>query len=323
MRIVVCLLVVLGCMGLAEETKNEARCSLGYYKCYYNSYCIPNYQVCDGETNCAVYGDDEMNCGTTSHTTEGSLCPEGQYECLTGLCIPDTWVCDGTEDCPDYGDDEDCFESDSITDTCPEDTYRCNYNGQCLLNSLVCDGVKDCPEYGDDEAGCTTHMPPHQQLECRDSFDYIYDRCVLVDPFTTTNWDEARYLCEKFSSDLVVLNDYNFYAELLQYIRDKGLDSYNYWVGATDRAAEGTWLWADSSPVPFGAPLWALYGCTGDYQLEPRPSDAASQDCALLDKDRGLHVTDASCDESFPTICQATSTKKETMVEEPIEKKSA
>lgn len=124
------------------------------------------------------------------------------------------------------------------TDTCPEDTYRCNYNGQCLLNSLVCDGVKDCPEYGDDEAGCTTHMPPHQQLECRDSFDYIYDRCVLVDPFTATNWDEARYLCEKFSSDLVVLNDYNFYAELLQYIRDRGetqLDEGNHSTSSRKR----------------------------------------------------------------------------------------
>lgn len=104
----------------------------------------------------------------------------------------------------------------------------------------MCNGIVNCPTYVDDEKDCnyttlhgnttatlpntnmtTTITPPPQQL-CAGSFDYIYDRCVLVDPFTSTNWDEARYLCEKFNSDLVVLDDYNFYAELLKYITDKG-----------------------------------------------------------------------------------------------------
>lgn len=78
--------------------------------------------------------------------------------------------------------------------------------------------------YGDDEGICnytltsTTPIPP----QCKDNFDYIYDRCVLVDPFTATTWDEARYLCQLFEGDLVVLDDFNFYEELLQYITGKG-----------------------------------------------------------------------------------------------------
>lgn len=110
------------------------------------------------------------------------------------------------------------------TDTCPDDTYRCNYNGECVPNSSVCDGFKNCPKFGDDEANCTTDSPitPNLQQVCTDGFDYIYDRCVLVDPFMTSNWEEARYLCDRFSSDLVMLNDYNFYAALLQYIKSKG-----------------------------------------------------------------------------------------------------
>lgn len=49
---------------------------------------------------------------STEATTRGNSCPEGQYECLSGLCISNTWVCDGTTDCPTYGDDElDCSQA--------------------------------------------------------------------------------------------------------------------------------------------------------------------------------------------------------------------
>ncbi|KAG0711818.1 Sortilin-related receptor [Chionoecetes opilio] len=264
---------------LAADENERGGCSYNEFRCD-NGHCIPLYYVCDGDKDCN-YGEDERYCSTIIDypTSSSSECPE--YTCNYGTCIPDQWVCDGAKDCP-YGDDEwYCSSPDYSTVTSHKTTYLPSY----------------------------TTSPPW--YKCDAAFDFIYDRCVFVDPFTLTSWDEARYLCQKFNGDLVVIDDFMFYSRLLHYIHSRGLDTKNYWVGATDQQ-EGVWRWVDSTPVHVGAPLWALYGCTNDYHLEPRPSDAAVQDCGYLDVTRGLYMTDASCDKEFAAICQGHAFGKET-----------
>lgn len=39
---------------------------------------------------------------------------------------------------------------------------------------------------------------------------------------------------------------------------------------------------------------------------EPNPTEADGQDCAFLDKDRGLHMSDTACSDSLAAICQMT-----------------
>ena len=102
--------------------------------------------------------------------------------------------------------------------------------------------MTDCPVYGDDEFDCSSSESPWNEtsssessfptppevstlpptVTCNEPFDFIYNRCVLIDLFTTTTWDEARYLCQRFGGDLVVLDDMNFYSKLLHYITARG-----------------------------------------------------------------------------------------------------
>ncbi|KAK8407434.1 hypothetical protein O3P69_002163 [Scylla paramamosain] len=318
---------------------STTQCSNDEYQCM-NGRCIPWYWVCDGMNDCPVYGDDEFHCSSSdfsSATPDDSTtqCSNDEYQCMNGRCIPWYWVCDGMNDCPVYGDDEfHCSSSDfssatpdDSTTQCSNDEYQC-MNGQCIPWYWVCDGMNDCPVYGDDEFHCSSSdfssaTPPEVStlpptITCNNPFDFIQDRCILVDLFTTTSWDEARYLCQRFGADLAVLDDMNFYSKLLHYITARGLEGHNYWVGATDQEKEGRWLWIDSTPVQMGPPLWALYGSYQSYEIEPRSTEDSYQDCAFLDQDRSLYMSDMNCDAKFATICQhpgvpATKTQKETI----------
>nr|XP_053634528.1 uncharacterized protein LOC128690035 isoform X1 [Cherax quadricarinatus] len=189
--------------------------------------------------------------------------------------------------------------------------YICVATDNCIPFSWLCDGVYDCPG-GDDEANCdfteftdiveTTDTPNN---ECEEPFDLIYGRCVMVDPFTSTTWDEARYLCEKFSSELLVIDSLNFYSKLLQFIREKGLDSESYWIGASDAEEEGVWKWVNGEPVTMGTPMWALKCDYSDtYTQEPDVSAGVNQDCAFLDQQRFFYLNDDVCDNNKGAICQ-------------------
>ncbi|KAK4286625.1 hypothetical protein Pmani_040285 [Petrolisthes manimaculis] len=142
-------------------------------------------------------------------------------------------------------------------------------------------------------------------LTCSGSFVPVGGKCILVEPFTLTTWDESRYLCETFGGDLVVLDSMDFYADLLDYIEDRGLDTHDYWVGASDAGFEGTWRWVDGTYVRMGTPLWALhYSGSGYYHQEPY-YDTSSEDCGLLRQSSFYYLVDWDCFSSYPCICEA------------------
>lgn len=67
----------------------------------------------------------------------------------------------------------------------------------------------------------------------------------------------------------------------------------DWWIGLNDRAAEGTFLWTDGSPVDFTQ--W------GDQE----PNDAGdNEDCANLSSEIGGYWNDLPCDEQHSYICR-------------------
>lgn len=63
---------------------------------------------------------------------------------------------------------------------------------------------------------------------------------------TKSSWHEAKAACEKAGGHLVIINS----ASENRYIT-KLLAGQDAWIGCTDEADEGTWLWVDGSKVTY------------------------------------------------------------------------
>jgi hypothetical protein len=62
-------------------------------------------------------------------------------------------------------------------------------------------------------------------------------------------WRQALAACEALGGRLAIVTDAEQNAFLTQLVRESGLDEA--WLGATDEAAEGKWLWVDGSPLAY------------------------------------------------------------------------
>ena len=90
------------------------------YKCP-DSYCIPHWRVCNGETDCNL-AEDEANCD--NYTCVGMLhCKNRQF------CVHFIDICDGHEQCP-LGDDE--INCDSLE--CP---VECSCRNNSRTNFIL------------------------------------------------------------------------------------------------------------------------------------------------------------------------------------------
>jgi hypothetical protein len=65
-------------------------------------------------------------------------------------------------------------------------------------------------------------------------------------------WDAARAACEQAQAHLVIIDD----ADENERVRALAT-RFPRWLGATDAANEGTWLWVDGTPAGFTD--WALF----------------------------------------------------------------
>ena len=57
------------------------------------------------------------------------------------------------------------------------------------------------------------------------------------------SWEEAKRYCESLGGYLVTITSAEEQEFIAGYIKEKGLTSQRFWMGATDAAKEGTWTW--------------------------------------------------------------------------------
>lgn len=124
-----------------------------------------------------------------------------------------------------------------------------------------------------------------------------------MEPFLEGPWQESRYMCHELDAELAVVDDFQFYYDLLKFIRGEGIDHGSYWIGANDTETEGKWVWVNGETVDFGSPFWAIGKDNyGSYYLEP--NGKTSQNCLILDVERALYFDDRECKEEHYTICE-------------------
>lgn len=65
------------------------------------------------------------------------------------------------------------------------------------------------------------------------------------------SWNDAKLQCEFFGGHLVTITSAEENAAVISIMKFEDPGNYNYWLGATDSAVEGTWVWVTGEPFEF------------------------------------------------------------------------
>ncbi|KAF1388494.1 hypothetical protein PFLUV_G00090850 [Perca fluviatilis] len=117
---------------------------------------------------------------------------------------------------------------------------------------------------------------------CEQGWELFQSSCYLINPSYGRTWEEAREVCRRQSSDLVVVHDEDE-QNVLNYSRRY---IYGYWIGL--RAEGGRWKWIDGSDL------------TQSDWIQDHPPPADGQ-CAVSVRSRWRSV---SCADRNAWICK-------------------
>ncbi|XP_031151484.1 C-type lectin domain family 4 member E-like isoform X2 [Sander lucioperca] len=128
------------------------------------------------------------------------------------------------------------------------------------------------------------------------------------------SWELSRNLCKEQHGDLVKIDSREEQTLLELKLREKmNQDEDKFWIGLTDSETEGTWLWADGSPLDTSLTFWS----SGETKTEPEPDnwtgeDPDGEDCVRMgEKGRAPDLKcwfDKSCKEPQRCICEKEAT---------------
>ncbi|XP_038633061.1 very low-density lipoprotein receptor-like isoform X3 [Scyliorhinus canicula] len=135
-----------------ERNCSVAACGLHEFQCSNSTVCIPKYQLCDGNHDCAS-GTDESDHLCEEKAMQPGSCGELEFICRSGQCIELQSACDNFPDCSDGSDEVNCNRNECLeangkcSDYCWDLPlgYECACpTGLDLINHFICDDVDDC-----------------------------------------------------------------------------------------------------------------------------------------------------------------------------------
>ncbi|XP_053533495.1 CD209 antigen-like protein E [Ictalurus punctatus] len=101
------------------------------------------------------------------------------------------------------------------------------------------------------------------------------------------NWEGSRQDCRDKGADLVIIKS----KEEQEFI-GKQLGSSRAWIGLSDRAVEGDWIWVDGTPL------------TTAFWDEGEPNNEGEEDCAEIFSLNGTFWNDQKCSNNKHWICE-------------------
>uniref|UniRef100_A0A3Q2X7N3 C-type lectin domain family 4 member E-like n=1 Tax=Haplochromis burtoni TaxID=8153 RepID=A0A3Q2X7N3_HAPBU len=185
----------------------------------------------------------------------------------------------------------------TVQPTCPEPevkiiTQPCNIiqptTPQPTEITTITQSYTTIPTTTPQPSEITTNDPCY---ECEDGWKQHRENCYF---FSTriSSWDASKTECRTQGGDLVKI-DSREEQILLQKKNGK------FWIGLTDSAVEGRWLWVDGSPLNERLTFWFL--------TEPNNmpvQDPDGEDCAMMGHNGIMFWFDYSCKLTLRSICE-------------------
>ncbi|XP_049458954.1 immune-related, lectin-like receptor 4 isoform X1 [Epinephelus fuscoguttatus] len=181
------------------------------------------------------------------------------------------------------------------------DTVKKNLTEKCC-------GVKSCNK--------VQHMSPQPPGEkntsnkddscpkCEEGWEQHGGQCYYFSTDKST-WEESKIKCRQHpGGDLVKIDSRPEQAFLEVKLRKKmNVPEDKFWIGLTDSKLEGTWMWADSSPLNTSLTFWS--GKEPDNWTE---EDPAGEDCVRMGEKAGAEDLriwfDKACKKPQKRICE-------------------
>lgn len=122
----------------------------------------------------------------------------------------------------------------------------------------------------------------------------VFDGHVYLFCNTKVGWIAAKNLCNGFGGGFHLTSVTSAAENTFITNTAVSIVSGGWWIGFTDSAKEGVWVWDNKEAVSWG-PNWA----TGE------PNNSGNEDCGIISvTGGGGKWVDAGCYEIFPYICE-------------------
>ncbi|XP_042081379.1 type-2 ice-structuring protein-like [Haplochromis burtoni] len=148
----------------------------------------------------------------------------------------------------------------------------------------------------------TTPQPPDTTTndpcyKCEDGWKQHGEKCYFFST-SKSSWNESSTGCSTKGGDLVKIDSKEEQSFLRIAIQQK-IESYDdlFWIGLTDSAVEGRWLWVDGSPLNESLTFWFFHDEPNDLTEE----DPDGQDCAKMGP---MYWFAISCKVTHRSICE-------------------
>ncbi|XP_077984091.1 uncharacterized protein LOC144438793 [Glandiceps talaboti] len=140
------------------------------------------------------------------------------------------------------------------------------------------------------DIGASAISQPTVNPACSSGWVSLDDSCYYFSSSTMT-FDNAQSDCKSNNGDLAIIDSDAKWNFISQYIRYRYY-TRNYWVGFTDTASEGTWVWENG-----------VEDSSNSHWRSGSPDNSGgSEHCARLDQYNGYQ--DVSCSSSNYFICE-------------------